>query len=188
MDDAPSSTGRLARIAEAEKAIAKLSSPDLQKLMLIAHHFCRRRGLTSSTLEPEELLSEAIVCTLNGQKQWRKGIPILKHLDRAMENISGHTLARAHRETPPVDREGNILLIEEVAVAETSVVEEVQVNETYLSVKSAFEDDPQAWEVVTLKIKETPAAEIRKMLNLSHCEYETLAKRIRRTMVKLRLE
>jgi hypothetical protein len=179
---------RVATAPEVEKAIWELSAVDLEKLMLIANHFCFSRGLASRTMEPKELLGEAIRCTLSLQKKWRRGISILKHLDRAMENISGHTLDRAYRETAPTDNEGNVLPIEDVAVAPDSVTDEVELNETYNTVRGAFADDPQAWAILKLRMKQHSAEEIRKDLNLSDCEYETIAKRIRRKSMKLRFK
>jgi hypothetical protein len=188
MNQDTSGTVEVVPLPEVENAIKALSSPELGKLMLIANHFCRSRGLLNCTLEPEELLSEAICRTLTGKKKWRRGLSILKHLDRAMENISGHALERANRETAPIDKEEEVLSIEEVAIAKDSVAAEVQVNETYNIIRSAFEHDSQAWEILKLRMKEIPADEIRKTRHLSDCEYETVAKRIRRTLIKLRFE
>jgi hypothetical protein len=188
MKPCPTASEETATAQEVETAIWKLSPEDLEKLMLIANHFCRSRGLTSRTMDAEELLGEAIRCTLTLQKKWRRGISIIRHLDRAMENISGHALDRAYRETAPVDGEGNVVAIEDVAVATDSVIDEVRGNETYNVVKQAFVDDLQAWEILTLRIREVSAEEIRKTLNLSDCEYETVAKRIRRKLAKLRFD
>jgi hypothetical protein len=184
----PSAVEQIATAAETAKAIADLSPSGLEKLMLIANHFCRSRGLVSRTMEPEELLGEAIRCTLSLQKRWRKGISMLKHLDRAMENISGHTVNRAYREAPPVDSEGNVVPIEDVAVARDSVTDQAQYNETLNMIRDAFAEDPQAWAVLNLRMKEHSAEEIRNNLNLSDYEYETIAKRIRRKVIKLRFK
>lgn len=186
----PSATAaeELATAKEVETAIWELSPEDLEKLMLIANHFCRSRGLNNRTMEPEELLGESIRCTLMLQKKWRRGISIIRHLDRAMENISGHTLDRAYRESAPLDRDGNAVAIEDVAVATDSVSDEVELNETYNIVKKAFDDDPEAWSVLKLRMTEHSAEQIREKLNLSDCEYETVAKRIRRQSMKLRFK
>ncbi len=186
----PSATAseEVATAKEVEWAIWELSPEDLEKLMLIANHFCRSRGLSNRTMDPKELFGEAIRCTLTLQKKWRRGISIIRHLDRAMENISGHTLDRAHRESAPVDREGNVVAIEDVAVATDSVSDEVELNETYNIVRKAFADDPEAWSVLKLRMTEHSAQQIRKQLNLSDCEYESVAKRIRRQSMKLRFK
>src|SRR5579871_5279143 len=75
---------------EVEAAIKSLTDTDHTKLMLIAESFCRRRKFSSSVLEPKELLGEAVLKTLQLRKKWNKQISMVKHLDRAMENISGH--------------------------------------------------------------------------------------------------
>jgi len=178
----------VATVQEVEGAIWELSPEDLEKLMLIANHFCRYRGISNRTMEPEELLGEAIRCTLTLRKKWRRGISIIRHLDRAMENISGHTLDRAYRESAPVDREGIVVAIEDFAIATDSVSDEVDLNETYNIVKKAFADDPEAWSVLKLRMMEHSAEQIRETLTLSDCEYETVAKRIRRQSIKLRFK
>ena len=60
--------------------------------MMIAASFCRQRRLARSVSEPSELLNQAVLKTLECEdgKQWNKKISMVRHLDRAMENISGH--------------------------------------------------------------------------------------------------
>src|SRR5579859_3288231 len=83
---------------EVDSAITGLSDADHAKLMLIAHSFCKRRSLSPNEMQPEELLSEAILSTCQLHKKWNKAIPIVRHLDRAMENISGHRVRERREE------------------------------------------------------------------------------------------
>ena len=48
-------------------------------------------------MEPEDLLNEALRRTLDLTKKWRKGVGILHHLNRAMENIAGHEVSKLAR-------------------------------------------------------------------------------------------
>src|ERR1035441_2428525 len=82
---------------EAERGINALTDADFVKLMLIAHSFCRHYGISSSVMEPEELLSEAMMKTLQWHKKWKKSLSMVKHLDRAMQNIIGHVVAQRCR-------------------------------------------------------------------------------------------
>ena len=77
---------------EVEEGLDSLTETDYAKLMMIAKLFCRERRLAFSVCEPKELLNQAVLKTLECEegKRWNKNISMVKHLDRAMENISGH--------------------------------------------------------------------------------------------------
>src|SRR5258706_4994619 len=82
--------GHYASAEEVEVAVLGLTNDDHAKLLLIARSFCKNSRLYTSVMEPEELLAEAFAKTLQVEKKWNKRISIVRHLDRAMENISGH--------------------------------------------------------------------------------------------------
>src|SRR6266542_3822488 len=71
--------------------------------MLIDGSFCKSRKLSTSVMEPKELLSEAILKTCQMDKKWNKGISFVRHLDRAMENISGHLVRERTKIEPFTD-------------------------------------------------------------------------------------
>jgi hypothetical protein len=89
----PEADHEYASAAEAKTALEALSVADHAKLRMIAQSFCKRRVLRT-TLAWEELLGEAVVRTLSGDRRWRRGrVSIVRHLDRVMESISGHVAA-----------------------------------------------------------------------------------------------
>lgn len=81
-------------VATAEETAAVISSlqkVDWAKLQLIARSFFKIRQLGHTWAEPEDLLQEAIIKTLGGERKWRKErVSIIRHLERTMESISGH--------------------------------------------------------------------------------------------------
>lgn len=80
---------------EVANAINELTSADYKKLMWAATDWWVRRHLQSRWAEPVDLLHDAVTVTLMGKKHWRKSsVTIVKHLNRAMENISGHLVAK----------------------------------------------------------------------------------------------
>jgi hypothetical protein len=85
-------TPQYATRGEVEAGLAALNASDHAKLAISAAFFCKERRLALSVIEPQELLSEAVLKTLQCEegKRWSKKVSLLKHLDRAMENISGH--------------------------------------------------------------------------------------------------
>lgn len=176
-----------ASLEEVERAICGLTDADHAKLMLIAHSFCKRRSLGYSEMQPEELLSEAILSTCQLHKKWNKAITIVRHLDRAMENISGH-LVRARQEErvkiisfpdglrPPEEGSQAYQSHEEAAAA---------AKEQALSmIQAVFGDDDLARKVFLMRVEETEISEILLKLNLAEAQYETITRRIRRRISK----
>src|SRR5690349_11799893 len=92
--------------ADVRRAIDRLQDADYVRLMLIASSFARRR-IRGTSVEPEDLLQEAITKTLDGTRGWSRGVSIIKHLDRVMESDSGHIAeqrsARPEQPLPETD-------------------------------------------------------------------------------------
>ena len=83
---------------EAYAAIQRLQESDFRKLMIIARSFTRKRRLNGAIAEPDDLLQEAFVKTLAGQRRWSRDVGIIRHLDRVMESDSGHVVEQRVRE------------------------------------------------------------------------------------------
>jgi hypothetical protein len=181
-----------ASLQEVEEAITALTDADHAKLMLIAHFFCKRRGISANEMEPGELLSEAILATCKeGGKRWNKAIPIVRHLDRAMENISGHFIRdrKTQHEKSKIVSFASGLRPEE---DEKKVFGKWNEDQTSLAAKEkakaliqdVFGDDERSKEVFLMRAEEHPVSEILLKLKLTETEYETIARQIRRRISK----
>lgn len=172
---------------ESRAAIATLSDDDYIKLMVIAAFFCRERCLRRDQLEPEELLGEAISRTLEGERKWRKNrVGIVRHLDRCMESISGHVVAKEMAKT----QMGEAIFTEEFdqktqsprttqrADAETRIaaVDELE------RIRMLFVDSPTAFQVLQLKAEGHTESEITLKLGIGKKGYEAARKKIERTI------
>jgi DNA-directed RNA polymerase specialized sigma24 family protein len=172
--------------AEVEAAMQALTDEDYAKLMLIAGAHCKDRRFTPSVLEPEELLAEAFKATLkpNG-KRWNKSVSFVKHMDRAMENISGHMVAdrqnivpfpdglepsAEQRGDPPLDAGPDEHLMSK--------------QETDALLRSVFGDDNEAANIFVLRAEGFAASDIQRTLRLTATSYEAITKRIRRKISK----
>ena len=169
---------------EVEQALNALSPSELGKLMIIAAAFCRQRYLARSVCEPHDLLHQAVLKTLESGKgkRWNKQVSIIKHLDRAMENISGH-LARKQSQTftfpDGLETETN----EGEAYTPTDPGEEAEKVAALLN--DVFGDDDQAKEIFALrKIDGLCPDEIQARLKISNTELETANRRILRKLSK----
>jgi hypothetical protein len=174
-----------ASLPEVERAIKGLSDADHVKLMLIARSFCKRRNLSINEMEPEELLSEAILATCNMDKKWNKAVTLVRHLDRAMENISGHLVKdrREEREKIVSFRDG--LTPEEHGAGSSAYQPDAQElasqgEEANTLLQAVFGDDDSAKEVFLMRVENAEVSEVLLTLNLTDAQYETISRRIRR--------
>jgi hypothetical protein len=174
---------------ESRAAVESLSDEDYLKLMVIARSFCRRRRLGADQCEPGELLNEAVSRTLAHDRRWPKGvISIVRHLDRAMESISGHAVAHAKVKTNAIAQ----LAAEDVgrhpdephrftrATAEERLIYAEHLGE----IETAFAGAPTALAVLMLRAKGYSEPEIKVRLGITSKQYESARKKIEREFVK----
>jgi hypothetical protein len=171
---------------EVEHALARLTDHDYIKLMMIAQIFCKRYRFSMSEMEPKELLSQAVLKTLQNEdgKRWVKSLSLIKHLDRAMENISGHFVKTR------VDRRSKVIPFPNELGSHTGdqhqatspspqdlLIERERIEEL---MKSVFVNDDRAARVFQMRVESYGPAEIQFKLGLSDSEYETINRRILR--------
>ena len=171
---------------EAYVAIQRLQESDFHKLMIIARSFTRKRRLNGAIAEPYDLLQEAFVKTLSGQRHWSRDVGIIRHLDRVMESDSGHVVEQRVREArgdlelrkhPDVHRETTPRAPSPEAL--------LQACEALDSVLAHFAEDTKGLEFLRLKGDGFSASEIQRELGISTTEYDTIAKRIRRRLATI---
>lgn len=185
MNWTPEST-QYATTEEAYDAIQGLQESDFRKLMIIARSFTRKRRLNGAIAEPDDLLQEAFVKTLAGQRRWSRDVGIIRHLDRAMESDSGHVVEQRVREA-----KGDLELRKhpdvhpETAPREPSPEALLQACEALDSVLAHFAEDKKGLEFLRLKGGGSSASEIQRELGISTTEYDTIAKRIRRRLATI---
>ena len=166
--------------AEVEKGLAALTDADLAKLMMIAASFCKQRHLAPAAIEPTELLSEAVLKTLECEdgKRWSKKVSLVKHLDRAMENISGHLVKQRTRIVAFSD---GLQPDNEEDFPTTSPEDGMVEAENALSLlTSVFGDDLPARDVFAMRAEGARPDEIQNQLKMTPREYETINRRILR--------
>jgi hypothetical protein len=164
---------------EVEDGLHALTDADYTKLMMIAAFFCRQRLLTLSVCEPKELLNQAVLKTLECEegKRWNKKISMVRHLDRAMENISGHLVRERMKIVAFPDGlkpEKDDARVYQAADASTEMAK------VSALLKLVFGDDNQAKEVFVFREEGFRPSEIQARLGISAQEYETVNRRILR--------
>lgn len=175
---------------EARVALMQLTGPDLKKLGLVAELHCRHFGIPPSHMEPGDLLNEAFRRTRDLTKKWRKGVGIMYHLNRAMENIAGHEVSKLARRFDVVQAEsadgdyyGNEDPLDDLQKprsADETVFAKVGARDEIRLLEEIFRDDLPALRVLKLRAARQEGKAIQVSLNLSKQEYETINKRILR--------
>jgi DNA-directed RNA polymerase specialized sigma24 family protein len=174
-----------ATAAEVEGALLTLTETDYVKLRMIAKLFCRSRKFSTSVIEPDDLLSEAVLKTLAMEKKWNKEVSIVRHLDRAMENISGH-LARARQKVVPLP-DGLTRSHTDNATEPSlrpSTSNEIGTDDPQSLVSSVFGDDKSAALVLVRQAQGFQKRDIVQELGINDVQYDTIMRRIRRKIFK----
>ena len=169
-----------ATTAEARAAIVELPDAECAKLLLRAGYWVRQRHLQRH-LEPEDLLQEATLRTLQGRRRWRKGVVALaKHLDETMRSVSGHLRASAPSDPVEIDEETEARdRSARETLADRDLIERALLN---------FRDDKAALAVLHLRAAGSTPSEIREEMGIGKTQYDTICKRIRRTVVKISVD
>ena len=164
---------------EAREEIDNLQKADHAKLLLIARGFARIR-LKGTVVEPDDLVHDAIVKTLDGRRRWNRRVTIIKHLDRVMESDAGHIAAkRVGRGTDQLAESHA-----EPATQEHNPEARLQIRDDLEDLVALFAEDKTALQLVRLKSDGLSASEIRCELGMEKTHYETVSKRIRRRLAK----
>lgn len=168
---------RFATPRQARTAIENLSDTDHAKLMLIAKGFLRTR-LQGNLVSPGDLLHDAILKTLEGQRHWNRQVTIVRHLDRVMESDSGHEAEkrRTHGQVPS-EREAESVTYQPRPDHRLIVLDELE------DALALFADDQRALGLLKLKAQGYSPSEIQRELGMEERQYDTTTKRIRRRIL-----
>jgi hypothetical protein len=176
-----------ASVEETRVAITALSNDDYIKLMVIASFFCHKRGLRHSQLEPDELLSEAMFRTLNGERRWRKDrVSIIRHLDRCMESISGHVVAgevaKAKMSATMLAADFDEKKQSPRATQRADAEEHISALDELKRIRTHLAESPIALQVLLLRAEGYTESEITLRLGIGKKGYEAARKKIERMM------
>ncbi len=173
---------KYASMIEVKKALNNLTDVEYKKLMIIANSYWNSRNLQARYGGAEDLLQEALLSTLRSDKpkRWRRGVSIIKHLDQAMRNISGHWVRKGCNETEGIKK------LYKQEREENSIVEQLAAKEALEITKDLLSGDEIAFQVLECRLKGMVESEVCQELGISHTEYETTCKRIRRKLLKFK--
>ncbi len=174
-------------LAESESAIANLEPREVILLRQYAHI---RLVFNTRELSEDELISEALSRTLNGDRRWNLKLTIVQHLIGVMRSIASDQRRKTSSKTEVVISDldyGNDLTPFEAADStdEAAQIENKNVVETIFTL---FEGDSDSTMVLKgLLLGEKPSQTISKA-GLSEKAYGSARKRITRKVLMMRKE
>ncbi|HBP88869.1 MAG TPA: hypothetical protein DD706_14375 [Nitrospiraceae bacterium] len=178
------------------KAIESLSDAQLLKLRNFSKLRIRVVWRKASGKSYEDLLSEAILGTFEGERKWfKERVTFISHLLGVIRSISSHWAEKYDRNegsvkwvNTSIDPDGREIDPIASVPSETPNSERaLGAKEQIEKVTEALSKDNMALEVLNGLLEEMKGPDIKEILGLSQTEYETIRKRINRTAKKVLL-
>ena len=176
--------------AEVRAAIDALSEADTIRI----RQFAKKRGellewrIASPTWE--DLIQEAMTRALTGGRHWNKSVPFVDFLLGIIRSISSHS-ARQSSKRPEV-READLITEDQEGVERNPLIlaenpepdphEELTAQEMLDRIDALFDEDPEALLVIAGMRERLTGTEIRALIEVDQRRYETIVKRVRRTL------
>lgn len=182
-----------ATVAEATAAIEALYSDKLKLHKL--HQYAKFRiegiGRAAEGSDAEDLLSEAVTRTLEGDRKWNKtAVDMVGHLIGVMKSLSSHMAESVgtrkistylESEVTQVTDEGEVVSpLEQYPSSRPGPDRILEVHQRVDLIEQAFKEDKEVSQVIEAVREEFSGPEIQELLGISKTEYETRMKRLRR--------
>ena len=172
---------------QVEEALAGLSSVELLRLSRVAEYRHRSLGARGAGRNPEDLLSDVIIATLEGRRKWPTDIEFMAFLQGGMRSLASHI--RTGRTVDAFDdiapnrssgEEHEEDFVTQIAAAPTDPARELLARELDERIRERFKDDPVVLLVYEGFLEKMTPGEIRECLDISEKEYNAAARRLRR--------
>lgn len=158
-----------------------LSKADLHRLIQAAH------SLNGTVYTADELVQEAILRTLNGDRKWKKEMDTIPFLYSAMRSIAHAGFKKKspeNKKASVVNENGDDMEITDtLPLAEANLIqqeESADIKEKVEKIFAIFENDEEATLLLIGVMDGLSVSEIKDQMKLSETQYESIRKRIRR--------
>ena len=176
----PICPGSIARTTErVAHALRRLSDSDLLRLEALAR--LRARGSPGGIVW-SDLLNEAIRRALDGSRPWPSGVPLLAFLAQIMRSIWSELCRRDTLERRMALTDAAVFCRTETNEIDPERV--VAAAQALATIHKLFARDAAALNVIAGLADGRTAHEIRDIHGVSEAEYDTIRKRIRRTLLR----
>jgi DNA-directed RNA polymerase specialized sigma24 family protein len=176
---------------EIEQAIEGLTEPQLVRLGKIAAFRHRSLGTRGAGRNDRDLLSDAVIATLEGRRKWFKAkVDFVTFLKGVMRSLASHIRAGkaldAFDEIAPnpvndeVDTEDFVEQIPTQAPIDPE--RQLLAGDLDRQIREHFNDDPEVLLIYEAFLEKMKPAEVQACLGLTEKEYNAAAKRLRRAV------
>lgn len=171
---------------QVEQALAALTGAQLVRLHRIAVFRHRSLGRRGAGRNEGDLLSDAIIATLEGRRKWKTNIDFVAFLQGVVRSLASHIRAGrpvdAFDEIAPdsVNDDETENFVKQVPTAPADPERQLLARELDEQVRERFRDDPVALLVYEAFLEKLKPAEIQACLGIDEKEYNAAAKRLRR--------
>jgi hypothetical protein len=168
---------------EVVAAVQALTDVDGVRLAKVAGFRARALAGLGLGLSADDLIQEAIKRTLKRRRRWRKKVPFVMHLSKAIRSIASHapdelkggTVLTASEEDSDGRLDG-IALVSQVTDPERAAA----VAEQFARIEKKFADDAEVALVLEGLAAGMKGPEIQADLQITETQYETIMTRLRR--------
>jgi len=167
---------------EIREALDALSSAEHLRLGVAAQRLCAGTGFTGG-----ELLNEAVVRLLSGERSCKRALPMVVLLYGAMRSITWSSRSATKTDPLRLGATGTDALADLVQpgrMIDEVLVDQADYRQRLAALESLFTEDDEAFYVVMADADGTSAAQAREQLGLTEVAYATIRKRIRRAINK----
>lgn len=176
--------------AEVEQAIEALTEVQLVRLEKIAAFRHLSLGTRCAGRNEGDLLSDAIIATLDGRREWKTNVDFMMFLGGVMRSLASHI-----RDGKPVDAFDEIApnpvnkeddtedFVEQIPTsAPVDPERQLLGRDLGKQIRERFKDDPVELLVYESFLEKMKPADIQSCLDITEKEYNAAAKRLRRAV------
>ncbi len=180
-----------ASIDEVQSAIRSLTEEELLRLERYARYRIRSLGGRTLGRDHEDLLEEAVVATLGGERRWkRRKVGFFTHLVGVMRSLSSHWNERERtvsvlNESDVSDESGKFSPISSASSSSPSVERVLEAQQQLRRIKAHFEHDEDVMSILDGLSEGLTGPEIQVNASLDRKNYESALKRMRRGVERL---
>jgi DNA-directed RNA polymerase specialized sigma24 family protein len=177
---------------EIEEALASLTDVQLVRLQRIAAFRHRSLGSRAIGRNEADLLSDAIIATLEGRRKWKTNVDFMTFLKGVIRSLASHI-----RTGKAVDAFDDLVpssaneyddaadFVEETPTSAPDPELQLLARDFDAQIRDRFKDDRVALMVYEAFLEKMKAAEIQTALGIEEKEYNAAAKRLRRATMTI---
>lgn len=178
-----------------EEAIQALSEKDLYRLKKAARFRFRSLGSYVAGKDYKDLEQNAIARTLSGDRQWRKGIDLIRHLDQTMRSICDSWRKSQRRAADAgaaevtaadlIDDDSSESPVDLAPSAEPDQERSIAASQALRDIAGSFADDAQISNIIAGWQQGLKGPEIQEIADMSKKEFDGAVKRLRYKLTRM---